>query len=175
MVAPQKYLVALLCSVAMATVSEDEALHKRQSALLNGVHGSVMNSRQQIDKLNAEIREHPEHAGAMIATTFAQATDSQIDNAINTVAEALSPLTGGLSVAVGRAILGPFVQSITDGAEVLIGNLIGGTIDLARNPQMIMNLSRSYKNLISQAGRYNINTSRLQSIQNQLQNHLPKH
>ncbi|KAA8916536.1 hypothetical protein TRICI_001399 [Trichomonascus ciferrii] len=175
MVAPQKYLLAVLSSLALVSASDDTELLKRQSALLNGVHGSVMNSRQQIDKLNAEIRAHPEHAGAMIATTFAQATDSQIDNAINTVAEALAPLTGGLSVAVGRAILGPFVQSITDGAEVLIGNVIGGTIDLVRNPQMIMNLSRSYSNLIAQAGRYNINTSRLQSIQKQLQNHLPKH
>lgn len=174
MVAPQKYLLTVLCSLAMVSASEEEALHKRQCAILNGIQGSIMNSRQQIDKLNAEIRQNPEHAGAMIATTFAQATDSQIDNAINTVAEALSPLTGGLSVAVGRAILGPFVQSITDGAEVLIGNVIGGSIDLVRNPQTIMNLSRSYQNLISQAGRYNINTSRLQSIQKQLQNHMPK-
>ncbi|KAA8899158.1 hypothetical protein TRICI_006386 [Trichomonascus ciferrii] len=175
MVAPQKYLLAVLSSLALVSAADDLDLHKRQSALLNGVQGSVMNSRQQLDKLNAEIRQHPEHAGAMIATTFAQATDSQIDNAINTVAQALAPLTGGLSVAVGQAILGPFVQSVTDGAEVLLGNLIGGTIDLVRNPQMIMNLSRSYSNLISQAGRYNINTSRLQSIQKQIQNHLPKH
>jgi hypothetical protein len=175
MVAPQKYLLAVFSSLALVSASGKIDLYKRQAALLNGIHDSVMNSRQQLDKLNAEIRQHPEHAGAMIATTFAQATDSQIDNAISTVAEALAPLTGGLSVAAGQAILGPFVQSVTDGAEVLLGNLIGGTIDLARNPQMISNLARSYSNLISHSGRYNINTSRLQSIQKQIQNHLPKH
>ncbi|KAA8909513.1 hypothetical protein TRICI_004478 [Trichomonascus ciferrii] len=79
MVAPQKYLLAVLSSLALVSASDDTELLKRQSALLNGVHGSVMNSRQQIDKLTAEIREHPEHAGAMIAATVAQATDSQID------------------------------------------------------------------------------------------------
>jgi hypothetical protein len=174
MVAPQKYLLSVLCSLALVSANDDVELHARSAAILNGVHGSVLNSVQQIDKLNAAIREHPEHAGAMTAATFAQATDSQIDNAISTVANALSPLTGGISVAIGQAILGPFVQSITDGAEVFLGNVVGGGFDLVANPQMISNLAKSYTNLISQANKYNINTNRLQYIQKQIQQRLPK-
>jgi transaldolase len=183
MVATQKYLFALLTSLAMVSASEefdfetrsDEVtLEARQNALLNGLQGSIMNRRQQIDKMNAQIREHPEHANAARVTTFIQGVDSQIDNAISTVANALAPFTGGLSVAIGRAILGPFVQSVTDGAEVFLGNVIGGALDMTTNPAMISKLSRSYTNLISQAGRYNINTNRLQSLQQQIQNHIPK-
>lgn len=182
MVAPQKYLFAVVSTFALvsaaddATVlsAEDSALLARQFSGLNGLQGSVMNTRQQIDKMNAQIREHPEHANAARVTTFLQGLDSQIDNAISTVSNTLAPLTGGLSVAVGRSILGPFVQSVTDGAEVLLGNVIGGALDMTTNPAMISRISRSYTNLISQAGRYNINTNRLQSLQQQIQNHLPR-
>lgn len=166
MVAPQTFLLSILCSLSMVSAN--------QSAFLNGAHDSVVNSVQQIDKLNAAIREHPEHAGAMTAATFAQATDSQIDNAISIVANALAPLTGGLSVAVGQAVLGPFVQSVTDGAEVFLGNIVGGAFDLAANPQMISNLAKSYNNLVSQANNYHVNTSRLQYIQKQIQQRIPK-
>ncbi|KAA8897035.1 hypothetical protein TRICI_006797 [Trichomonascus ciferrii] len=124
--------------------------------------------------MNAQIREHPEHANAARITTFIQGVDSQIDNAIDTVAHALAPFTGGLSLAIGRALLGPFVQSVTDGAEVFLGNVIGGFLDRTTNPAMISRLSRSYTNLISQANRYNINTNRLQSLQQQIQNHMPR-
>lgn len=185
MVNAQKYVFALLASLAMVSASgevdfdthPDEftlEARQRQSSFLNGVHGSILNRQQQIDKMNAQIREHPEHANAARVTTFIQGVDSQIDNAISTVANALAPFTGGLSVAIGRAILGPFVQSVTDGAEVFLGNAIGGFLDMTTNPVMISRLSKSYTNLISQASRYNINTSRLQSLQQRIQNHIPR-
>lgn len=174
MVAPQKYLFAVLCSVTLASASDENLLDTRDSALLNGVQNSMTNRQQQIDKMNAQIREHPEHANAARVTSYIQGVDSQIDNAISTVSNALAPLTGGLSVVAGQAVLGPFVQSVTDGAEVFLGNVIGGAADLATNPQTFAALSRSYTNLISQANKYNINTSRLQSVQQQLQNHMTK-
>lgn len=46
------------------------------------------------------------------------------------MSDALAPFSFGRSKAIVNVHLGPFAQSMTNGAEVLISNLIGGGIDL---------------------------------------------
>jgi predicted PurR-regulated permease PerM len=165
----------LSAKLAEEQPSESEIeLASRQLNFIQGLQGSVQNFQQKVDELNGEIRQHPERAGSATVTAFIQGLDSQIDNAISTVAGVLSPLTGGLSEAVGHAILGPFFQSVTDGAEVLIGNVLGGAVDLFASP-IVSTFSQTLSNLINQGNQYNIDTSKLQNINNQLQNAIQQH
>uniref|UniRef100_A0A060T257 ARAD1C26312p n=1 Tax=Blastobotrys adeninivorans TaxID=409370 RepID=A0A060T257_BLAAD len=134
---------------------------------LDGISGSLENTREQIRGLITKIREHPERAGAAIATTAIQSLDSQIDNGIATIGNFLAPITGGLSRVVANAILGPFVQSVTDGAEVVLGNLVGGAFDLAAAP--IRSMTQNVGRLIQQARSQNMDVSRLQQAHTRLQ------
>ncbi|CAN6632713.1 hypothetical protein TRVA0_013S02806 [Trichomonascus vanleenenianus] len=145
-------------------------LEARQFALLDGARESVTNAAQKIDGMVHTIRTDPDRAGAATATALITGLDSQIDTAIATVSNALSPLTFGVSKAVGNAILGPFVQSVTDGAEVLLGNVVGGVFDLATSP-LTGSLQRNIGKLIKEADQYNINTSRLQILNSRLEMH----
>lgn len=90
-----------------------------------------------------------------------------IDNGIATVTQVLAPLTGGLSLAVGNALLGPFFQSVTNGAEVVLSNLIGAPVDFVADGAA-MALTRTLGNLSSFARQYNVKTDRLDAVNNQL-------
>lgn len=158
---------AVMVSAAPMEEHQGIVILERSNAFLNGAQGSVQNFQQKVDELGQEIRQNPGRAGSATVTAFIQGLDSQIDNAISTVTSALSPLTGGLSEAVGGAILGPFFQSVTDGAEVLIGNIVGGAADLVASP-IISTLSQSLTRLINQGNQYNIDTSKLEDLNNQL-------
>jgi predicted PurR-regulated permease PerM len=157
---------AMLVSAAPTPESEELVL-RSGNVFLNGIQGSVQNFQQKVDELSQEVQRNPGRAGSATVTAFIQGLDSQIDNAISTVSAALSPLTGGLSEAVGQAILGPFFQSVTDGAEVLIGNVLGGAVDLVASP-IVATFSLTLSNLVNQGAQYNIDTSRLESLNNQL-------
>uniref|UniRef100_A0A060T0P1 ARAD1C09790p n=1 Tax=Blastobotrys adeninivorans TaxID=409370 RepID=A0A060T0P1_BLAAD len=137
---------------------------------LDGLSGSLENARQKMNSLMIQIREHPEHAGAEVATAAIQGLDSQIDNGIATIGNFLAPVTGGLSRVVANAILGPFVQSVTDGAEVVLGNVIGGAFDAVAAP--IRSMTQNIGRLIQQARANNMDVSRLEQAQTRLQNAL---
>ncbi|KAA8912241.1 hypothetical protein TRICI_003570 [Trichomonascus ciferrii] len=158
---------AMMAAAAPIQNSESMAFVQGPTVFLNGVEGSVMNFRQKVDELIQEVSRNPGRAGSAVVTAVIQGLDSQIDNVISTVSAALSPLTGGLSEAVGHAILGPFFQSVTDGTEVLIGNIVGGAADLVLSP-VVSTLSQSLNRLIAQGYQYNIDTSRLESLNDEL-------
>ncbi|KAA8916146.1 hypothetical protein TRICI_001695 [Trichomonascus ciferrii] len=169
----QQFITAAVLSgsvmlVSAAPTPESETLVLRSAnVFLNGIQGSVQNFQQKVDELSQEVQSNPGRAGSATVTAVIQGLDSQIDNAISTVSAALSPLTGGLSEAVGHAILGPFFQSVTDGAEVLIGNVLGGAVDLVASP-IVATFSQTLSNLVNQGSQYNIDTSRLEFLHNQL-------
>ncbi|CAN6605139.1 hypothetical protein TRVA0_002S05160 [Trichomonascus vanleenenianus] len=138
-------------------------------AFVDGAREGVNNAQQHVDSVVNAYRNNPDRAGAAAATALLTGLDSQIDTAIATVSNALAPFTFGVSKAIGNVLLGPFVQSVTDGLEVMLGNAVGGVIDMARPGAFQQNLSR----LIAQSKEYNINVSKLQTLQAQLQNTLP--
>ncbi|CAN6656728.1 hypothetical protein TRVA0_029S00782 [Trichomonascus vanleenenianus] len=139
-------------------------------AFVDGAREGVNNAQQHVDSVVNAYRNNPDRAGAAAVTAMLTGLDSQIDTAIATVSNALAPFTFGVSKAIGNFLLGPFVQSVTDGLEVMLGNAIGGVADIARPGALQHNLSR----LIQQSKEYNINVSKLQTLQAQLQNTLPK-
>lgn len=138
-----------------------------RASCVNGLQGSMTSSQQVVDKVVHEHKSGDGHAGREIVV------DSQIDNAIATVSEALAPLTGGLSMAVGNTILGPFVQLISDGAEVVLGNLVGGAFHIVAD-RAVAALTGNLGNLANEEAKYNINPSKLVDITPQFQNTIPK-
>ncbi|VVT46104.1 uncharacterized protein SAPINGB_P001049 [Magnusiomyces paraingens] len=143
------------------------------NAWVEGAHESMVNHQQVVETYNRQMQlnpSQPHNADRIIAAITG--ADSQIDNAIATVAHALAPFTGGLSLAVGNALLGPFAQSVTNGAEVLIGNLVGGAED--RMQTAAAAYTTRLTSLRAQAVRFNVNTSRLDHAITQLQARLSK-
>ncbi|CAN6663692.1 hypothetical protein TRVA0_035S00760 [Trichomonascus vanleenenianus] len=163
----------LLATALAAATAPGAALEARQFALLDGARNSVQNARQHVDSVVNNYRKNPDRAGAAAVTSVLTGLDSQIDTAIATVSNALAPFTFGVSKAIGGALLGPFAQSVTDGLEVVIGNVVGGAFDLATSP-ITGSLQRNIARLIQQSQEYGMNVSRLQTLQAQLQNSLPK-
>lgn len=149
-------ILALFASVYGATDAD-----------LSGFEGAMTNHKQTQDTLNRQLQAHNGHAAQAEINAFITGADSQIDNTIATVTDALSPLTLGLSKAVGNFLLGPVVQSVTNGAEVFLSNLIGGGVDLVDN-QLVSMLTKSYSKLASLATKNNIDASRLESLSQQI-------
>lgn len=129
------------------------------NAWVEGAHESMVNHQQVVDTLNRQMASNNGHRNADRIIAAVTGADSQIDNAIATVAHALGPFTGGLSLAVGNFLLGPFVQSVTNGAEVFLGNVIGGAEDRVQNAAV--SYANNLTNLRAHANTFNINTSRL--------------
>jgi hypothetical protein len=172
MVSIQNFATLLTAAIAIVHAAP---LQSRQSDnfMLNGLEGSMSNAQQVFDEIANELKTGSGHAGAEIVTAAITGLDSQIDNAIATVSQALAPLTGGISMAIGNAILGPFFQSVTNGAEVVLGNLIGGAFDLVADP-VVAAFTGNLGNLANEAKKYNIDTTKLLDITHQIENTNPK-
>lgn len=168
MVSRKVSALALMAAAASAAPSDNlHVLQARQGAIIDGFHSGMTNFRQTVDTLTHQLTTNGGHAGADILGTVLTGIDAQIDNVGGTIATALAPFTGGLSLAVGNFLLGPFVQSVTNGAEVAIGNIVGGAADLVAAP-VRMAFSHSLSNLAAQAKQYNIDTTRLEAANNKL-------
>ena len=120
-----------------------------------------------------QLKSHDGHPAAEVLLATITGLDSQIDNAAGTISHALAPFTGGLSLAVGNFLLGPFFQSVTNGAEVLLSNIVGGAVDGVTAPAVAA-LSGNISKLTSQAAKYHIDTAKLVNLNKDLQNHIPK-
>lgn len=159
--------LATLSLVAAAPISAVQLESKSTEQAMSGLEGAMTNHRQVQDTLNSQLKNNGAHSNQAALNAFITGADSQIDNAIATASDALSPLTFGLSKAVGNFLLGPFVQSVTNGAEVLLSNLIGGGADLA-DASLTASLTGNYSKLASFASKNGIDASKLQSLSREL-------
>ncbi|CAN6617435.1 hypothetical protein TRVA0_007S00298 [Trichomonascus vanleenenianus] len=155
-------LIILIASITLAA-ADDSAPD------INFLRGAVTNANQRVDNMLNTIRNDPQHAGAAVVVNVLTGLDGQADNLAASVAEALSPFTLGISQAIGNVLLGPFVQSVTDGLEVLVGNLVGGTFDLVMSP-VTGALQTTLSKLVNYSQTYKINTTRIENLRLQLQN-----
>lgn len=121
-------------------------------AAVSGFH----NAQQRLDQTINDFQQEGARPGAAVCTNFITSLDGQIDNVLACIGNTLDPITGGLSNVVIGAILGPTFQSITDGVEVLLGNVVGGTADLAIVPAMHM-LSATLSKTSNAASKYHMN------------------
>jgi hypothetical protein len=117
-------------------------------------------SKQVVDALSHQLKSHDGHASAEVLLATINGLDAQIDNAAGTISHALAPFTGDLSLAVGNFLLGPFFQTVTNGAEVVLANVVGGAVDRV-STLAVAALSS--------------NISKLANLNKDLQNHIPKH
>lgn len=107
--------------------------HKNEDPITERVKGSATNYRQTIDALTRQLVSHNSHTTTDVITTVITGLNSQTNNIIATMSQVFAPLTGDLSMAVANAFLGPFFQSVTNGAEVVVSNLVGAPIDLVED------------------------------------------
>lgn len=126
---------------------------------VDGAKEAMTNHQQVVDTLNRQIAQDPAHANADRMVAAITGADSQIDNAIATSSQALAPLTGGASLAVASFLLGPFVQSVTNGAEVMLANMVGGAEDSVQTAAK--SFAKNLVNLRAQATSYGVQNNRL--------------
>lgn len=172
-----KFSPATLATVALAygaDTREQTAQQQQQTQQsMSGYEGSMTNHRQVIDTLNERLKNDGSHSNEETLVAFITGADSQIDNAIATVSNALAPFTFGISKAIGNVLLGPFVQSVTNGAEVFVANIIGNSEDQL-DAEMIGQMTGDYSRLIELSKKNNIDTSKLENLNQQLSNTIPK-
>jgi hypothetical protein len=176
MVSAKFIITAAIALVAASArpLNVKQQIDARDFHVLDGFKSSVTISKQVVDALSHQLKSHDGHASAEVLLATITGLDAQIDNAAGTVSHALAPFTGNLSLAVGNFLLGPFFQSVTNGAEVLLSNIVGGAVDGVSAPAVAA-LSGNINKLTSQAARYHINTEKLVNLNKELQNHIPKH
>lgn len=166
-----RFSAVVLATLAIVYGAVPDQSSSEQS--MEGFQGAMTNHQQVMDTLNHQLKNGDPHAVSDTLVAYITGADSQIDNAIATIGTALSPLTLGLSQAIADVLLGPFVQSVTNGAEVLVARLIGNGAD-TMNAALVGQLTGDYSRLAKLSSQYNINTSKLQDLNKQLQNTLPK-
>lgn len=165
------FIIALSSLVAADTPYGNS---KNSYSDLSGYQGSMINHQQVQDTLNNQLKGNGDiHANADRMVAYITGADSQIDNAIATVSKALGPVTGGLSEAIGNVLLGPFVQSVTNGAEVFLANMVGGAAD-RMDAERVGQLTGNYSRLAELSSKSNVDTSKLQDLNKQIQNTMPK-
>ena len=169
-------ILATLSLCYGASLSSEQVAQQQSQTehAMSGYQGSMTNAQQVQDTLNRQLQGNGgAHANQARVNAFITGADSQIDNAIATMSDALAPLTGGLSKDIGNVLLGPFVQSVTNGAEVFLSNLIGGGEDMA-DAEMTAQLTGNYSKLAALATKNNVDSGKLQNLAQQITNTLPK-
>lgn len=141
---------ALVAALVSAYSNERRDQYNPVDIIVNGVKSGMVNARQQMDSLVRGFQTQDGHPTADALRAFITGLDGQIDNSIGVVADLLSPVTFGASRAVEGAILGPFFQSVTDGTEVVISNLVGMPVDAVLGGT-IQALANSMNKLVGQA------------------------
>jgi hypothetical protein len=142
---------------------------RSSNPILDGINSGVANARQRIDAFTNDLKHAGSRPASSLLANFIAGLDGQIDNLIGVVGKVLSPVSGGLSESAVHVILGPTIQSITDGVEVLLGNVAGAPIDLLLAPALHM-LSGNMKNVAHVAKVYNMKD--LQEKLAQQENHI---
>lgn len=173
MIAP-KVLAAAAVFASLTTAAPKGQLDARENALLDGAKSGMVNHQQVVDTLTHQLKTQSGHANAERMSAAITGLDSQIDNAIGTAAHALAPFTGGLSMAVGNFLLGPFVQAVTNGAEVALSNMVGGAADMVQNAATA-SFVHSMSRLSNQAARVGVNTSRLDKVTSRYRSMMASH
>lgn len=97
---------------------------------MSGVVGSVNNFQETINTFLHEVSHDKGHGAAAAVTALITGLDGQVDNLAATIFNVANKLTFGLTSPIGDFLLGPIFQGMTNGAEVLISNIIGGGIDM---------------------------------------------
>ncbi|CAN6616753.1 hypothetical protein TRVA0_006S03356 [Trichomonascus vanleenenianus] len=139
----------------VANKSKRSNLHARQADIVGGVMSGLTNAEQRMDAFVHDLRSGNARPGSQAMVNLITGLDGQIDNLLGVIGSGLAPLTGGLSNAVISVILGPSFQSLTDGVEVLLGNVGGGVLDIALVPAMHL-LAGNLMNVANVAGNYDM-------------------
>lgn len=116
--------------------------HKRSDEHQGDIHPIVFSikdvltsgatlAKQNQDALNKQLKEHPGSPTRAYLRMFIAGTDAQIDNIAGYLFSAIEqiPVVGTALKPTFDFLLGPFFQSLTDGAEVLIAKFAGGIVD----------------------------------------------
>lgn len=116
---------------------------------LSGLHNAITNSKQVIDTLAGQVKSGDGHAVSSSLNAFITGTDSQIDNVLGMLSDSklLTYASLGINKDIGDFLLGDFFQSVTNGIEVLIGNVAGGAVDIVTDG--------GYKDLSEAIGKLN--------------------
>lgn len=148
---------SLLADEELSAIDKREVgeLLKRENFLTKGVKSAVNLVKQRFDAFKMAVQKGGKRPVSAALTNLLAGLDGQIDNLLGIVGTALNPLTDGLSKGAVHAILGPTFQSLTDGIEVLLGNVVGAPLDLLVSPAMHM-LSGNLKNVAKVADKFDL-------------------
>lgn len=172
-----KFVISSVFLAAFASALRARDNNNPVDVIVNGVKSGVTNVRQQVDAVVRGFQTNDGHPTADSLKALITGLDGQIDNGIGIVADLLSPVTFGASHAVEGAILGPFFQSVTDGAEVAISNLVGLPIDAVLGSD-IQSLANNMSKMIAQANQLQVDkniVSNMVRTQQRVAAFVPKH
>ena len=133
-----------------------------------GLHNAITNSKQVIDTLAGQIKSGDGHAVASSLNALITGTDSQIDNVLGMLTDSkmLTYASLGLNKDIGNFLLGDFFQSVTNGVEVLIGNIGGGAIDMITDGG-VKDLSEAIGKLNDMASKdYHVSDNKINALTN---------
>ena len=133
-----------------------------------GLHNAITNSKQVVDTLAGQIKSGDGHAVASSLNALITGTDSQIDNVLGMLTDSklLTYASLGINKDIGNFLLGDFFQSVTNGVEVLIGNIGGGAIDLITDGG-VKDLSEAIGKLSDMASKdYHVSDNKVNALTN---------
>ncbi|KNC31727.1 hypothetical protein FF38_03483 [Lucilia cuprina] len=100
---------------------------------MDAVRGSIQSFHEKMDSMFSIINNHPGHSNAAVLTALITGLDGQIDNLAGNIFPIIDKLTLGITSPVTDFLLGPVFQSATDGVQVLVSNILGGSVDFVED------------------------------------------
>lgn len=131
---------------------------------MSGVHGAVANFKETIDTLYDEVTKDKGHAAEAAVTALITGLDGQVDNLAATIFNVANTVTYGLTSPIGDFLLGPIFQGLTNGVQVLISNVVGGSIDMVADGTAEL-FSGTMSKLISLGKKVNVAASNVAMLE----------
>lgn len=135
---------------------------------LSGFHNAITNWKQVVDILAGQIKSGDGHAVASSLNALITGTDSQIDNVLGMLSDSklLTYATLGVNKDIGNFLLGDFFRSVTNGVQVLIGNIAGGAVDMITDGG-VKDLSEAIGKLNDMASKdYHVGDNKVNALTN---------
>ena len=144
--------------------SKQHNYKRATEAEMSGVHGAINNMKETLDTLKHEATTDTGHNAAASITALITGLDGQIDNLAATILDGLNGVTFGLSGDLGDFLLGPIFQGVTNGAQVIFSNIVGGSIDMVADGTVTL-FSQSMTKLVTLGKQLNLKAKNLELVE----------
>lgn len=145
-------------SLSTATLNARDTVS--DGARIDNARNALANTQNTIQSLTAQLQSNPGRHSASDLSSILTSLDAELERAADAVDNAIAPFDESMETAVGNFLLAPVASIVTENAESLVGNLIGGDASVVDQTDRD-ELSKTLQRFVTLAQKFDVDTNRL--------------